>query len=398
MKEKILIVDDSEDIRILLKRILVSAGHDVFEAASGDDAISLAGEVKPDLVLLDIVMPGIDGYGVCEALKQRYPSMDMPVIFLSAKTDAADRVRGLEIGGSDYITKPFDKAEVLARVENHLKIRRLTGELIRTNKELTDKQRALDEDLKAAAGIQRSLMPREIPNIKNLSVAWKFMPSHMIGGDIFNIFRLDENHFGLYMVDVSGHGVQSALVTVSVSQMLQPDSGIATKRKTETPPGYQIVPPRSVLETLDAEYPLERFDKYFTIVYMVIDTASGALAYSNAAHPSPVVLRYDGTIELLDKGGTIIGLGGLVPFEEGRKTLKAGDRVVLYTDGVVEYRNKEGEFFGEERFYAILASLRQAPINDMLDGILASMNDFGMGKEYQDDITLIALEYGSKKE
>jgi len=397
VKEKILIVDDSEDIRLLLKRFLKSADYDVFETASGEEALQKADELKPDLILLDILMPGIDGYKVCAALKEQYPSVDAPVIFLSAKSDAADKVQGLEIGGSDYITKPFDKAEVLARVENQLKIRRLTGELIKTNKKLTEKQIALDEDLKAAAGIQQSLLPRTIPDMKGLSVAWKFMPSYMIGGDIFNIFRLDERHIGLYMIDVSGHGVQSALITVSVSQMLQPDTGNTTKRKTEKRPGYEIVPPKTVLESLDKEYPLERFDKYFTIVYMIIDIENGDLIYSNAAHPPPVILRRDTTMELLEKGGTIIGLGGIVPFDEEQKTLMCGDRVILYTDGVVEYENEEGEFFGEERLHALLGSLRQQDTGALLDGIVASINDFGKGKEFQDDITLIALEYRGKK-
>lgn len=398
MKEKILIVDDSEDIRILLRRILQAAGYEVAEAVSGEKALNEIAGLKPDMVLLDIVMPGISGYEVCEALKKMDAVADIPVIFLSAKSDAADKIKGLEIGGADYITKPFDKGEVLARVENQLKIRRLTNELIKTNVELTDKQRRLDEDLKAAAGIQQSLLPRTIPDVENLMIAWKFMPSYMIGGDIFNIFRLDENHIGLYMIDVSGHGVPSALVTVSVSQMLQPEIGYVTKKKTYMPPGYEIVPPKTVLQTLDREYPISRFEKYFTIVYMVINTQNGTLSYSNAAHPSPVILHRDTGPELLDKGGTIIGLDGLVPFEEEQKTLQHGDKVVLCTDGIVEYQNGDGTFFGEDRFYSLLNSLRHESVEDLLDGVVGSINDFGKGREFQDDITLVAIEYADKKE
>ncbi|OPY72949.1 MAG: Alkaline phosphatase synthesis transcriptional regulatory protein PhoP [Syntrophorhabdus sp. PtaU1.Bin058] len=398
MKEKILIVDDSEDIRILLRRILQAAGYEVAEAVNGEKALNEIAGLKPDMVLLDIVMPGISGYEVCETLKKMDIVADIPVIFLSARSEAADKVRGLEIGGADYITKPFDKGEVLARVENQLKIRRLTNELIKTNVELTDKQRRLDEDLKAAAGIQQSLLPRTIPDVKNLMIAWKFMPSYMIGGDIFNVFRLDESHIGLYMIDVSGHGVPSALVTVSVSQMLQPDIGYITKKKTYAPPGYEIVPPGTVLQTLDREYPISRFEKYFTVVYMIIDTKNGTLAYSNAAHPPPVILHRDRNLELLDKGGTIIGLDGIIPFDEEQKTLERGDKVVLYTDGIVEYQNGDGAFFGEDRFYSLLNSLRNESVEDLLDGVVGSINDFGKGKEFQDDITIVAIEYGDKKE
>ncbi len=395
-KEKILIVDDSEDIRVLLNRILKAAGYEVYAVSSGEDALRQAMELKPDLILLDIVMPGISGYEVCKRLKTEDSPVDATVIFLSAKSDAADKIKGLEIGGSDYITKPFDKGEVLARVENQLKIRRLTNELIMTNIELTDKQKRLDEDLKAAAGIQQSLLPRTIPDFKNLAIAWKFMPSHMIGGDIFNVFRLDENHVGFYMIDVSGHGVPSALITVSVSQMLQPDSGYVTKKKQYEPPGYKIEPPGVVLQILDREYPLSRFEKYFTIIYMVINIRDGSLLYSNAAHPPPVIIHQDSGLKILDKGGTIIGLDGIVPFEEEQIDLHDGDKIILYTDGVVEYQNNEEEFFGEERFYSLLNDLRHETVEKLIDEVVTSIIAFGKGKEFQDDITLVAIEYKGK--
>lgn len=393
LKEKILIVDDSEEIRLLLKRFLGSAGYDIDEAVNGEEALHLVEKAKPDLILLDIVMPGIDGFRVCEMIKEQSPPVDAPVIFLSAKTDAADKVRGLEIGGADYITKPFDRAEVLARVANQLKIRRLTGELMRTNVELTRKQKSLDEDLEAAAGIQKSLLPRAMPDMNNLSLAWRFLPSQMIGGDIFNVFRLDEDHVGLYMIDVSGHGVPSALVTVSVSQTLEPDKGQMTKKKRRAPPGYQIMPPGVVLRDLDREYPIERFGKYFTIIYMIIDINGGTLTYSNAAHPPPVILHRDGTTELLDVGGTIIGLDGIVPFDQDERTLRDGDKVILYTDGVVEYENENGEFFGEGRFFSLLGDLKDEGIEKLLDGIVTSISRFGNGATVRDDITLVAIEY-----
>jgi len=394
MKERILIIDDSEDIRILLRRILTAAGHEIGEAPGGEEALRQMEAFRPDLILLDIVMPGMDGFAVCEELRRGGLLADVPIIFLSGRTDAADKVKGLEMGGADYITKPFDKAEVLARVENQLKIRRLTSDLRRSNARLTEKQAVLDEDLRAAAGIQQSLLPRTMPDVGNLSIAWKFMPSHVIGGDMFNVFRLDEDHVGLYMIDVSGHGVPSALITVSVSQILHPDSGLVTKQKIPEPPGYHIASPQRVMETLDREYPIDRFDKYFTIVYLVINVRTGILSYSNAAHPSPLIIRGDGTLETLDKGGTIIGLDGLVPFEEEEKSLDPGDRIVLFTDGTIEYQNNAGEFFGEDRFRSLLSALKDRDIDDLLDAVVASINDFGKGAQFHDDITLVALEYG----
>ena len=227
-------------------------------------------------------------------------------------------------GAPNYVTKPFDRGEVLARVRAQLKIARLTRELIGANEELVRKQDKLDEDLKAAAGIQRSLLPQSIPEVAALDMAWRFMPCDRIGGDIFNVVRLDEDHWGIYMLDVSGHGVPSALVSVSVSQMLHAQHDRLLKKNTKEAPYYEIVPPSQVLNALDREYPIDRFDKYFTMSYIIINTQSNSITYSNAAHPPPVLLHRDGELELLEKGGTIIGMGGVLPFEEGTVRVRPG--------------------------------------------------------------------------
>lgn len=231
----------------------------------------------------------------------------------------------------------------------------------------------------------------------NLKVAWKFLPSGQIGGDIFNLFRLDEDHFGIYMLDVSGHGVPAALVSVSVSQRLQPQNGDLLKRKKDCPPFYEIVPPNEVLQILDQEYPIERFDKYFTMVYLVIDGRDGCLRYSNAAHPPPVLLRRNGPFELLHAGGPIIGLGGKLPFEEEKKHLMPGDKIIFYTDGVIECQNPEGVLFGESRLYDLLERLRGESIDRILEGMLESVLAFSVGVGLKDDVTLLAAELAGKE-
>ena len=385
MPDKILIIDDSVENRQLLLRTLGKAGYEIAEAGDGKEGLTQAVELLPELILLDIVMPELDGYQVCEILKKDLRTADIPIIFLSAKTATKDKIKGLEIGGVDYITKPFDRSEVLARVQTQLKIRRLM-------KELLDKQKRLEEDLRAAATIQETLLPSNLPARPELDIAWKFLPCDPIGGDIFNVVPLDDTHLGFYMLDVSGHGVPSAMVTVSVAQLMTPHSGYLKKR-VPSPPFYQIVSPTEVLMALDEEYPFERFNKFFTIVYLILDIPLKKIVYSSAAHPAPLLLHWDGGLELLDKGGAIIGLNGVVPFEQEERQILHGDKVIFYTDGVVEYLNREEEPFGTERLYAMVQRMHQRPIGEILDAMYDSLMAFGRQAKIQDDISLLGIEF-----
>jgi sigma-B regulation protein RsbU (phosphoserine phosphatase) len=264
------------------------------------------------------------------------------------------------------------------------------------NQELLDKQKRLDEDLVAAAEIQKSLLPQKIDSAENLEVAWEFEPCEHMGGDIFNMFQLDDDHWGIYMLDVSGHGVQAAMVTVSVSQFLQPNSGHLLSRKSATT--HELRTPAEVLVALDMEFPFERFNNFFTITYLIINTKTGVLKYSSAGHPHSIILRSNGTLELLQKGGPAIGIGDShllsdkeYGFEEGQPQINPGDKLFVYTDGIVEYENPEGEFYGTDRFYEALKSIQNESVTDIVEQSIKSLMDFGNNAKPQDDITLLGL-------
>jgi len=264
------------------------------------------------------------------------------------------------------------------------------------NNELMAKQAHLAEDLRAAAEIQKTLLPHDLPKLPEVELAWKFLPSEFVGGDIFNCFMLDSEHVALYMLDVSGHGVPSALVTVSVHEML--DRHIRHEGQAVPGSDYEPMRPGRILETLDREYPLERFGKSFTIVYLILNIKTGRLRYSNAGHPPPLVLGQDAGIQALEKGGTIIGLGGVVPFEGGEVLLRPGDKIILYTDGVVEYENPDGGLWGEERFRRLLSEKRQLPVTQILEKIWEALATFGVGESPRDDVSLMGLEFKGKSE
>ena len=260
-----------------------------------------------------------------------------------------------------------------------------------TSLELLEKQKHLDEDLEAAAGIQQELLPHKLPQLGQIDLDWRFMPSQSIGGDLFNAVPLGKNLLRLYMLDVTGHGVPAAMLTVSVHELL--DAKNHHVITISDGGSVKATPPGKVMELLDSEYPLDRFNKSFTINYLLLDLDSGELRYSSAGHPPPLVVRANGSLDKLSEGGTIIGLDGVLPFDEGSTILEPGDKLLLYTDGVAEYANPRDEFFGTDRLEEILIGEHQKPLAEILDRIWEELKAFGEGLRPADDVSMLALSY-----
>jgi len=392
--ETILVADDDRTTRAILVRVLEELGFRTIPASDGEEAVRLFFETEPDIVLLDVMMPKKSGYEACREIRSGARHPDTPILFLSARDSAEDRVEGLELGAVDYITKPFDKAEVLARVRIQLRLLRLTRSLQEANARLLASHRQNENDLEAAEQIQRSLTLTASPPIPGVSTAWTFLPNERVGGDMFDIIRIDPRYWAVFMVDVSGHGVPAALVTVSVSQSLTSSGCEITTRRSPEPPFFQVRAPSEVLQELAREYPFDRFEKFFTISYLLYDTVERSLWYSGAGHPSPILLRADGSIEKLSAGGLLIGLGDVLPFEEGRVALGEGDRLFVYTDGILESRNERGEFYGEDRLDREIVATRSLAICDACARISDRAIAFAGQEPQADDISLLCVEFG----
>ena len=417
-------------------------------ACDGEEGIALARTHKPRIVITDVVMPRMDGYDLCRNIRAEPELANVPVILLTALSDPRDVIGALQCGADGFITKPHNEASLASGIEDLIarreqpedergdgafemqfagekhvlkgNARQITSlllstydhalrqkleiertnkallkareELRQTNRQLMQKQDRLDEDLKAAAGIQRSLLPKDVSVSPSLEVAWKFRPCELIGGDIFNLARLDERHYAFYMLDVSGHGVPAALVTVSVSQTLHPNGAALVKRPKDGLT-HEIVSPREVLKHLDREYPIERFQKFFTIAYLLIDVKDGTLQYSSAGHPPPLLLRADGTLQGLDKGGGVVGLGcDGIPFEEGAESLQSGDRIILYTDGVLEHENAQRDCYGQKRLQQSLEDNAGLELDEILESLMEDVMAFGQHPP-KDDVSLLGIAY-----
>jgi sigma-B regulation protein RsbU (phosphoserine phosphatase) len=385
---RVLVVDDEPLNRRVLRAILRQDGHTLLEASDGAQALALTETEPVDLVLMDVMMPVMDGLAACAAMKAAPRTADVPVIFLSQRDEAADKVRGLEVGASDYVVKPFHSDEVRARVRTHLKLRQLTLSLQGANHQLRERQARLDEDLRAAADIQRALLPRAAPNFGPLRTAWRFVPSQAVGGDMLDLHPLTDRAVSAYVLDVSGHGVPSAMLTVSVQRSLAPAGGLVLA-------GGRARSPHAVMQELEREYPFERFERFFTLSYLLVDVVTGELRYCSPAHPPPLLLPgAGGPVERLEAGGPLLGMGLAESVEEGVHTLRHGDRLLLYTDGALEAEDAAGVQFGEERLRALLEAGRGQTLEALLDALLSALAAHREGRPFEDDVSLLALEYG----
>lgn len=255
--------------------------------------------------------------------------------------------------------------------------------------ELQRKQTLIDRDLESAAAIQQSLLPDRSPRIENIQVAWRFEPCEQVGGDIFNIQNMDERKVGLYMLDVCGHGVPAALISVAVSQFLNSGDGLLGNN-------CELVSPDIVLNRLDHAFPFERFDSFFSIICMTLDVQEGLLTYGSAGHPPPVLVRSNGSIETLDHRGPSIGIGSEATIDQQSIKLQAGDKILLYTDGLIENRNSAGAFFGKQRFYNVLEKYRNEPVQKIVETVYAMVKEFRQKAKPEDDVSILGVEYCGK--
>ena len=252
--------------------------------------------------------------------------------------------------------------------------------------ELENKQKQIEEDMEAAAAIQQNLLPEASPKVPNIEIAWLFEPCGRIGWDIFNIQYLDSSRVGLYMLDVCGHGVSGALIAVSVSQFLQSRSQYAALHS-------ETLQPNVILENLNRSFPFERFESYFTIIYATIDFTRGILSYSCAGHPPPILLSADGAVEELNCKGPVIGLSKNQSFDLGMQRLTHGDKLVLYTDGILECRNGKDDLFGKQRFIDALIKHREKPVQDIADAVKSALKSHLNSSPPEDDVSMMVVEY-----
>lgn len=384
----ILVVDDSESTRFLIKTYLLEGGYQVVEATDGKMGLEICRQQPIDLIVLDIHMPVMDGFSLCGKLQNEAELQSIPVIMLSALDDTESKVKSFECGAVDYVSKPVTEGELLARIQSHLSVSQLTATLRKTNRELSSYQQELLQGLSAAADIQKNLLPQRVPDCKQLRFASYFLPSHEVGGDIFNIQRLNSKYLAIYILDVSGHGFSAAIMTALFTQTLSGSCSITRARGKDGE--EQVVSPGKVISELNKEFPIARFGHYATIAYLLYNMEDNSFRYCCAGHPPITHVTQSGEVTFLGVGGPPAGLDGV--WQEGEGILKSGDRLFFYTDGVIEYRNKAGEMYGKQKLVDSMVDNWGFSLTDATCNIIDTLEEFGDHLDGDDDMALLAVE------
>jgi sigma-B regulation protein RsbU (phosphoserine phosphatase) len=390
----ILVVDDTAANLQVLAGMLKDRGYKVRPVPSGKLALLAARRDPPDLILLDINMPEMNGFEVCGHLKADEQLKGIPVIFISALTEQLDKVKAFAIGGVDYLTKPFQMEELHARVETHLKLRRLQVELEETNSRLERVNGRMSRDLEAAAKIQKTFLPCAAPTVSGTEYAWCYRPCDELAGDGLNIIPLGDGKAALYILDVSGHGVASALLSVALSRLLSPPSEPSSIlfRDGDDRDRCDITPPAEVATRLNRLFPFDfATEQFATMVYGILDTPTGEFRYVSAGHPGPVHLPKGADPLILESQGFPIGLADDA-YQERAVRLRAGDRLYLYSDGVSEAMDTDGKQFGDARLLEAIRQGRSEPLKDSLATLLGAIARWRGPARSEDDISILAVE------
>jgi len=267
--------------------------------------------------------------------------------------------------------------------------------LHRSKEELEAVNRRMKRDLEAAAKLQKSLLPAALPRVKGLNIAWSLEPCDELAGDTLNVVPLDDTHVGLYVVDVSGHGVPASLLSVTLNRWLSPtrDHSVLFRPEPKSEDGFSIASPVQVAEKLNGLFPMDiESHQYFTIFYGILDVETRLFRYVSAGHPAPIYLPSGDKARFLPADGFPVGFLPDAGFEEHAVTLSRGDRLFVYSDGVVEALNAHEEEFSDQRLRRVFYQNRQNPLREAISSVLSAVKEWRGDSSLEDDATILGIE------
>lgn len=376
---QILVIDDDTVVQELLRRTLKKQGYEVTVASNGEDGVAQAQKLRPALIICDWIMPRLTGIDVCRRVKADPDLSTTQFFLLTSLGSIADRVKGLDAGADDFISKPIELNELQARVRAGLRLHQLS-------RDLKIAKQNLEAELAEAAEYVQSLLPD--PMTEPFSIEAKFIPSRQLGGDCFDYNWLDADYLAIYLLDVAGHGLRAALPSVAVLNLL----------RSRTLPNIDYYKPSDVLRALNTTFQMSyQNDKYFTIWYGVYNRIDRKLVYASAGHPPAVLISQSSTsnpkIQQLKTPGMPVGMFPDAPYVDNCCDVEDLSTLYIFSDGVYEIHQPDGNIWGLDPFIDLLAAYNGGTA-DQLELVLRYTQKLNAKAVFDDDWSLLKVNFG----
>ena len=379
---KILIIDDDPTLRLVLKRTIQNQGYNAILASNGEEGIIQAQHHHPALIICDWMMQEVDGIEVCRRIKAEPELSTTFFILLTARKEVEDRVKGLDAGADDFLSKPIDINEFKARVRAGLRLHQMNQDLQTQKSCLEALNQKLQAELDEAADYVRSLLPA--PLTGSITTQARFIPSAQLGGDCFDYYWLDDDNLAIYLLDVAGHGVRSALLSISVLNLM----------RSQSLPNTNFYEPSAVLAALNNVCQIsETGDDYLTIWYGVYNRVERRLVYASAGHPPAILLSgaaIDSThVKRLATPNMPIGILPQTDFDDNSCVIEADSVLHLFSDGVYEIQQPDGKVWSLDAFIDLLGAYRHHTC--YLDEVIQTIRNLSTNYAFDDDLSLLQI-------
>jgi phosphoserine phosphatase RsbU/P len=388
---RILVIDDDPITQRLLQATLQKADYEVIVAANGEAGVAYAQQLQPALIICDWQLPGMDGLEVCRQVKANTALATTFFLLLTSRTAVEDRIKGLDTGADDFLSKPIDLGELHARVRAGLRLYQAAQKLHLSVQamealavDLQTQKQLLEVQFAEAADYVRSLLPK--PTQDKVTINARFLPSKQLGGDCFDYYWLDPDYLLIYLLDVSGHGLSAALPSVSVQNLL----------KTQSLPDANFYQPSSVLTALNEAFQMsQQNEQYFTIWCGVYNHQKRQLFYASAGHPPALLLAPDPStgpqVQQLKTRGSPIGMFPDTKYTMERCEVSEGSTLYIYSDGIYEITQADGSIWDLEGFIQVLAKSHWQ--NPDLDRLLAQIVVLNQQRPFEDDCSILQITF-----
>ncbi len=376
---QILVIDDDTAVQELLRRTLKKQGYEVTVASNGEDGVAQAQKLRPALIICDWIMPRLTGIDVCRRVKADPDLSTTQFFLLTSLGSIADRVKGLDAGADDFISKPIELNELQARVRAGLRLHQLS-------RDLKIAKQDLEAELAEAAEYVQSLLPD--PMVEPVSIESKFIPSRQLGGDCFDYNWLDSDYLAIYLLDVAGHGLRAALPSVAVLNLL----------RSRALPNIDYYKPSDVLRALNTTFQMSyQNDKYFTIWYGVYNRITRTLVYASAGHPPAVLISQSPTskakVQQLRTAGMPVGMFPDARYVDNCCDVEDLSTLYIFSDGVYEIHQPDGDIWGLDPFIDLLAAYNGGTA-DQLELVLNYTQKLNAKAVFDDDWSLLKVNFG----